>query len=184
MREDYLGGHAAEDKGHGEAEEHEMVVWHERRVRAVKPGADGERVDGHGRPLHEYRQDRQFGRSSGFDDIDHAEGDVGAEEGGYEDRDPEVAHGVAAKPLVVAEEVVVAYEIGDLVCPDIRSVVAGRDHEQTSDDEAFSWPVENSEIQSMRMVCFPGGEEHRQAWDKCGENTCLRSSQSHSCSFA
>lgn len=74
MGEDDLGGHATEDKGEGEAEEHEVVFPEEGRGRGEEPGDDAARVDDEGRPFQEDRGDREVRCAPSVDDVQDAFG--------------------------------------------------------------------------------------------------------------
>ena len=103
VREDHLGRHAPEDEGHSQAEEDEVVLAHQGRVRRVQPRADGERVDGHGDPLEEDGEHGEVVAPARLDDVEHAEGDVSEDEGSDDDEDPDVADRVVTHEVVVAE---------------------------------------------------------------------------------
>ena len=93
MGEDDFGCHAAEDEGHGQAEEDQSVLAHQGRVGGVEPRADGRGVDGDGRPFQEDGGHGKAVRAAGLDDVVDASGQVGDEEGAEDERDPEIDHG-------------------------------------------------------------------------------------------
>lgn len=177
--EDHLGGHAAEDEGHGQAEEHEVVLTHEGRVGRVQPGADGERVDGHGDPLEEDGEDGESVAAAGLHHVEHAEGHVAEDERADDDEDPDVADRVVADELVVAEEVPLADEIDDALGPDAGAVDARDGHDAAGDQYALGRAVEVAEVEGVGVVRLPGGEEHGEAGAESGEDAGFGGAQGH-----
>ena len=49
--------------------------------------------------------------------------------------------------------------------PNLGTVEAREEHHCTGEDETLCGTVEVPEIQRVRVVCFPGGEEHGKTWD-------------------
>ena len=178
MVEDDLGREAAEDERHGEAEEDEAVVAQEAGVGREEPGADGERIHQHGRPVEEDGQDRQVRAAPRFHHVPHAFGEVGDEEGEEERRDPTVTEGQ------VVEELLVADHVGDAEGPDLRAVVARDDHDGAGEDEALGRAVEVAEVEGVRVVGFPGREEHGEAGHEGGEGAGFGGTETHGGGFA
>ena len=94
MGEDYFGSHAAEDEGHGEAEEDQSVFAHEGRMGGVEPRANGGGVDGDGGPFEEDGGHGEVLLAASFDDVVDAGREMGDEEGAEYEWDPEINHGV------------------------------------------------------------------------------------------
>ena len=118
MREDDLRRHAAEDEGHGEAEQHEVVLAEQRRRRRIQPCADADGVDHHRRP---FEQERGYGKAflvAGACHVENARGQVGEQERAHEDRNPDLPEGV------VLEEWDRADEGGYRALPDVGTVVS------------------------------------------------------------
>jgi len=141
VREDDLGRHAPEDEGHGEAEEDEVVLVHERGVRREQPGADGEREGGHRRPFEEHGQDGQVVAPPREDHIVHAEGDVRREEREDDDAHPDVAEGDCGQG---GGEELVAEEVDQRLRPDGWAVVSRCRHDGTGEDETFRRPIDDA----------------------------------------
>lgn len=170
VREDHLCGHAPEDEGHGQAEEDEVVLAHERRVGRVQPGADGEGVDGHGDPFKEDGEDGESVATAGLDHVEHAEGHVTKDERADDDEDPDVADRVVADELVVAEEVLFADKIDDALGPDAGAVDAREGHDAAGDQYALCRTVKIAEVERVGVVGLPGGEEHGEAGAESGKD--------------
>lgn len=141
--EDDFGGHAAEDEGHGEAEEGEVIVSEEVRVWGEEPAADGERVDGHGRPFEEDGRHGQTALSTGPHDVGDAEGQVREEKGAGQDRDEDVPR------RAFAQQVAVARQIRDGSVPDLRSVIARDEHHRARKDQSLC----GDEIKKKHINC-------------------------------
>lgn len=76
VRENDLGGESAKDKGHGKAEQDEVVILHQGAVRRVDPCADAQSKDSHGRPLGKDGQDGQTLLSASAGYIVQTKGDM------------------------------------------------------------------------------------------------------------
>ena len=102
MGEDNLSRHATKDECHGDAEEDQVVIRHESRVRAVQPPANAEYKNGHGRPLEEDGKDRLAARLPSLDDVVDAERNVRKErrnqDGNPEVNDRHLAQDLARQP--------------------------------------------------------------------------------------
>ncbi len=195
VRQDDLGGHAAKDERHCEAEEDEVVLLllapmgrakksvfavqsacrsqgvsvvddanagaagiattanaaQQRRVGRVQPGANGERVDEHGRPLEKDGQHGQAARAPRAHDVGDAEGYVREHERTNQDADPYVARAVASenacedvgsRSCCCSTAAVVAAatdtkNVGQTARPDVWSVVAGQQHDGARQNQAL-----------------------------------------------
>lgn len=144
--EDHLGRHAAEDEGHGQAEEDQVVLAHQRRVRRVQPGADAEGVHGHGDPLEEDGEDGEAVPPPRLDDVEHAEGHVAEQERAGDHGDPDVADRVAAHEVVVAEQAVLADDVDDALRPDAGPANARDGHDAARDEDALGGAVDVAQV--------------------------------------
>ena len=88
--EDDLGRHAAEDEGHGGAEEHKVVVAQERRPRRVQPSACGADENDKGSPFEEDRRHGKRFCSTDLDNVVHTRRHVRYKQGDEEDGYPVV----------------------------------------------------------------------------------------------
>lgn len=188
MGEDHLGGHPAKDEAHDDAEQDQVVVRADGRVRAECPGANAEREDGHGRPLEEDRQDGLVARLPRLDDIVDAKRNVPNEKRAGDEGDPDVAEAEISKELrrhpQRADNVHAAgKDIDQALRPNSRAAVAANRHNRAGDQDALGRSVEVSKIQGVRMVRLPGREEHGKAGDEGREDARLRGSQAHSPHF-
>lgn len=133
VREDHLGGHAAEHKRHGQAEEHQVVIAHQRRVRRVQPRADAERVHAHRDPLEEDGEHRQVVPPPRLHYVQHAERHVPEQQRQRDRRDPDVPDRVFARQMLVPEQVVLPDDVDDALRPDARPADAGDRHDAACD---------------------------------------------------
>lgn len=178
--EDHLGGHAAEDERHGQAEQHEVVLTPQRRVRAVQPRPDRERVHRHGRPLEEDGEHGLPPRPPRPHHVQHAERHVPEHERADDDGDPGVADGVFSDEVGVPEQVLgPAGELDDGARPDVRAENTGERHDGGGDQEALGGAVEVAQVQGVRVVGLPGGEEHGEAGAQSGEDARLGRAERH-----
>lgn len=203
VREDDFGGHAPEDEGHSQAEQDEVVIAHEGRVRRVEPEADAGGVDEHGGPFEEDGGEGEVLRATGADDVVDAEGEVREEEGGEDEGHPDVEDGGGA------EEGGQGDEGADGEGPDGGAVGAGEEHDCAGDYEALcgrrfshadelaggmggkggrkgrftGWAVEVAQIKRVRMVGLPGREEHGQAGYQGCEDAFGGGAESDCCCF-
>lgn len=99
MSEDNLCSHAPKHKGHGKAEEDEVVLDHESGIGRIQPGADGERIHCHWGPFEKDGSDREVFGTTGADDVRDAEGEMCTEEGGEDYGHPEIADGGSAEEI-------------------------------------------------------------------------------------
>lgn len=72
MGENDLGGHAAKDAGHGQAEEEEVLLAQQARVWGGEPGGAGAGEEEHGDPVEKNRRNRQVLIAASVDDVDDA----------------------------------------------------------------------------------------------------------------
>ena len=103
---------------------------------------------------------------------------MGDEEGEEERWDPTVTEGQ------VVEELLVANHVGDAEGPDLRAVVARDDHDGAGEDEALGRAVEVAEVEGVRVVGFPGREEHGEAGHEGGEGAGFGRAKTHGGGFA
>ena len=186
MRQDHLGGHAAEDEGHYDAEEDEVVFLGEGRVGRVEPGEGGEDEDGHRGPLEEDREDVLTAGEARFNDVVDAEGHMGKEDGETQEPDPDVDEGDVAQDRVGEAEKV--EDCGDRklaegLRPDAGPVVAGDEHHQAGEQDALGRTVDVAQVKRVRVVGLPGREEHGQGRGESCEDARLRGTETECSSF-
>ena len=183
MSEDHLGGHAAKDEAHGHTEKYQVVFGHQCRVGAEEPGADAEGKGDNRGPLEEDGEKRLVARQAGIDDVDDAERNV-EEHGANEAVDPNVLEGLVAQVLFVqAEEAEDLEVIGQSFGPDLRTKKSAGRHHQAGDQESLCRAVDESEVECMGVVSFPGREPHGQAGAQRSEDTGLGGTQTHGGGF-
>lgn len=180
--EDDLGGQSAKDKGHGQAEEDEVVLLHEGAVWGVDPGADTQGEDGHGRPLGEDGQHGQTLLAASAGDVVEAEGNVADEEGQQDQADPYVAEGGLAKHGSEAGQSI-AQGGGEGQRPDVRAPDARGDHDAAGDEEALGRSIDDAEIEGVGVIGLPCGKEHGEAGTERSEDAGVGGSQTHGGGF-
>lgn len=153
MGEDDFRGHATEYEGHGEAEEDEVVLLHQRGVRGEQPRADGDGECDHRRPLEEDRGQWEIIPAPRANNVEYAEGDLRPEEREDDDPHPDVAEGEGGEG---GGEPGGAEEIGEWLRPDGGPEVPGERHDHAGDDETLGWAVDDAEVQGVCVVGLPG----------------------------
>lgn len=176
--EDHLGGEAAKDERHGEAEEDKVVVLHERAVRRKDPERNRDGVDGHGNPLEEDGQDGEAVGAAGLDNVEDAERNLGKDERADNETNPDVSEGSLAQKVSKAGEAAVQTE-SQRLSPDLRAPDTRHDHDGASDEDTFGGTVDDAEVEGVRVVRLPGREEHGEAGAQRGEDASWRSAQTH-----
>lgn len=176
--EDHLGCHATKDECQGQAEEHKMVLLHERAVRREDPQTNGNGIYGHRSPLKKDRGDGEAVLASRLDDVVHAERDLGKNERADDEADPDVSEGGLTEEIGQAGQVL-AQEVVHGLSPDPRTINARHDHDQAGNEQAFGGTVDNAQVECVCMIGFPGREEHGEARTQRGEDTGVGGSQTH-----
>lgn len=145
VREDHLGGHAAEDEAHGQAEQHEMIFLAQGREGAVEPEADGEEVDCEGCPLKEDGRQRKVLSVARLDHVFDASWDVDKQPAD-DDQYPHIAHGKLADLVGVAECVLLAQNFNYRCCPNLGAVDTREGHDGGRDEQTFRRTVEVAQV--------------------------------------
>ena len=149
-------------------------------MRTAKPCHAAEPEDEHWSPFQEDGQDRQFGFSTRLDDVIDAGRKVSEEERGEEKRYPSLLDSEIQKFFGQLRQEKGWQNRCQWIGPDGRSKVSRSCHEEGSDEKTFGRAVEDAQIQRVGVVCLPGAEEHRQAWNhgcesagfRCAETQC------------
>src|SRR5690242_13591912 len=124
--------HAPEDQGHGQAIQHQVVVFQQRRVRRSKPGDGAYSEDDQRSPLVDGWEERLVPGAARLGEVHQACWYVGKEEGEQNDGDPKLLQGDVADLRFVRWEV-----MRQRRGPDLRAEVAGHADESTRKDQSL-----------------------------------------------
>lgn len=132
MRQDDLGCHAPEDKGHGQTVEDEVVIFQDERVRRTEPSRSSYTKDYERGP---FQEDWQNGEALGAPcacNVDNTCGEVGDEKGDQDHGNPYVSEAHLAQLLSEAREV-----CDERSRPDLRPEEAGHADEGARNDKSL-----------------------------------------------
>lgn len=130
--QDDLCRHAPEDQGHGQAIQHQVVVFQQMRVWRSKPGDGAYSKDYQRSPLVDGWEERLVPGAARLGDVHQACRHVGNEEGEQNDGDPKLLQGDVADLSFVRWEVMCQRR-----GPDLRAEVAGHADESTRKDQSL-----------------------------------------------
>lgn len=182
MGEDHLGGKASENKRHGNAEEYQVVVRHQRAVWRREPEANGRSKSNDSAPLHENGCNRKVVGVASFDDVVNAERNVGEDHGNNDQTNPDISERCLANHAMQTGQSV-AKQVNDGLGPNLGTPDSGNNHHEASNEDTLSRAVDVAEIERMGVVGLPGREEHWQDWAEGSEDTSWRSAQAHGSRF-
>lgn len=160
-------------------------------MRRAEPGHVRTNEDEHWRPLKENGANGEALETPRLDDVVDAEREVNKKEGAEEYRDPDLAH-IKSRGYrlgqIVGDSGSVFY---DGCRPNLGTVRGRQEHENCGNDQTLFTvtsvivfgdrraekrtcrTIEVPQVESVRMVGFPGGKEHRKARYKSGKCACL-----------
>lgn len=170
MGQNHLSRHATKNKGHGQAEEDEVVLLHQSAVWRENPGTSADSEDGHGRQLEEHREDWQVVLLAGANNVVDAKGDVCHSEEENEEANPDISERDFANKMGDALQMV-SPDVRNRFRPDLRATDARYNHDAAGQQQALRWAIDVTKVERVCVICLPRGEPHWQTRAQRRENT-------------